>query len=398
MACGGSSGGDGDSPPRSSSSSSASSSSQPTAFGAPQNLAATPGNSTVRLNWNAVSSADRYHIYYATEPGILPANIAAFDNGTWIEDVMPPYEITGLNNGTTYYFVVTAVDGAIESLPSAEVNATPSAIDLSRQPTVHEVLVLELVNRARFDPLAEAQRYGIDLNQGLTGTPISSARKPPLAFNLYLIDAARTHSQWMLDADVFDHIGEGGSEPWDRMAAAGYTFTGSWAAAENIAWYGGGGSSVNLTTAAYEHHEGLFKSAGHRVNILNADLREIGIGQKEGDFVDRGRNLRVSMLTEKFARSGSNYFLTGVVYQDADNNGMYSVNEGLPGITVTVNGQSHTAFSTGAYSVPVRNGTHNITVSGAGLDAPVNYTVAVNGANVKFDVIKSGNEVRVNTW
>lgn len=311
---------------------------------------------------------------------------------------MPPYEITGLSNGTTYYFVVTAVAGAIESLPSAEVNATPSAIDLSRQPTVHEVLVLELVNRARFDPLAEAQRYGIDLNQGLTGTPISSTRKPPLAINLYLIDAARKHSQWMLDADVFDHIGEGGSEPWDRMAAAGYNFTGSWTAAENIAWYGGGGSSVNLTTAAYEHHEGLFKSAGHRVNILNADLREIGIGQKEGDFVDRGRNLRVSMLTEKFARSGSNYFLTGVVYQDADNNGMYSVNEGLPGITITVNGQSHTAFSTGAYSVPVRNGTHNITVSGVGLDAPVNYTVAVNGANVKFDVIKSGNEVRVNTW
>src|SRR5690606_27793296 len=87
MACGGSSGGDGDSPPRSSSSSSASSSSQPTAFGAPQNLAATPGNSTVRLNWNAVSSADSYHVYYATEPGIQPNNIAAFDNGTWIEDV-----------------------------------------------------------------------------------------------------------------------------------------------------------------------------------------------------------------------------------------------------------------------------------------------------------------------
>lgn len=406
VACGGSSGDDDDSPgnPSSSSTSSSSSSanssssSQPSEFGAPQNLSAAPGNASVTLDWGAVSSADSYHIYYATEPDIQPDNIAAYDNGTWIEDVTPPYQITELTNGTTYYFVVTAVDGDMESDPSAEVSTTPSAVDITRQPTVHEVLVLELVNRARFDPEAEADRYDIDLNEGINGDPISSARKPPLAFNLELIEAARVHSEWMLDADVFSHTGEGGSSPTQRMDEAGYNFSGSWSSGENISWSGNSGSNINLTDAAYNHHRGLFRSSGHRLNILSTGFREIGIGHKDGYFLADGTNWRASMLTENFARSGSGYFLTGVVYEDADEDGMYSVNEGLSGITLTVDGSSHAVFETGAYTVPLANGVYDITVSGEALGSPVNYTVEVDGANVKFDVIKSGSAVDINTW
>lgn len=403
VACGGSSGSDDDSPgtPSSSSSSSSSTSSSTSSssvFGAPQNLSAAPGNASVTLEWGAVSSADSYHIYYATEANIQPDNIAAYDNGTWIEDVTPPYQITELTNGTTYYFVVTAVDGEMESDPSAEVSTTPSAVDVARQPTVYEVLVLELVNRARFDPEAEAERHAIDLNEDNNGTPISPARKPPLAFNLELIEAARVHSEWMLDADVFSHTGEGGSSPTQRMDEAGYTFSGAWSSGENIAWRGNSGDNIDLTLAAYEHHEGLFKSVGHRLNILSTDFREIGIGHKDGYFFADGTNWRASMLTENFARSGSGYFLTGVVYEDADGDDLYSVNEGLSGITITVDGSSHAVFETGAYTVPLANGVYDITVSGDALGSPVNYTIEVDGANVKFDVIKVGSAVDIHTW
>ena len=403
VACGGSSGSDDDSPgtPSSSSSSSSSTSSSTSSssvFGAPQNLSAAPGNASVTLEWGAVSSADSYHIYYATEANIQPDNIAAYDNGTWIEDVTPPYQITELTNGTTYYFVVTAVDGEMESDPSAEVSTTPSAVDVARQPTVYEVLVLELVNRARFDPEAEAERHAIDLNEDNNGTPISPARKPPLAFNLELIEAARVHSEWMLDADVFSHTGEGGSSPTQRMDEAGYTFSGAWSSGENIAWRGNSGDNIDLTLAAYEHHEGLFKSVGHRLNILSTDFREIGIGHKDGYFFADGTNWRASMLTENFARSGSGYFLTGVVYEDADGDDLYSVNEGLSGITITVDGSSHAVFETGAYTVPLANGVYDITVSGDALGSPVNYTIEVDGANVKFDVIKAGSTVDIHTW
>ena len=70
------------------------------------------------------------------------------------------------------------------------------------QPTAEEQYLLELVNRARQNPTAEAQLYGISLNEGLSPGTISETPKPPLAFNLNLIDAAREHSQWMLDTDM----------------------------------------------------------------------------------------------------------------------------------------------------------------------------------------------------
>src|SRR5262245_35764838 len=142
--------------------------------------------------------------------------------------------------------------------------------------TAHEQLLLELVNRARLDPAGEAARYGIDLNQGLAAGTISAAPKQVLAPNANLAAAAQNHSQWMLNNDVFDHTGAGGSDPGDRMRGAGYSFSGTWRWGENISWRGTTGA-LNLTANIASHHEGLFESAGHRQNILG-DFREIGVG------------------------------------------------------------------------------------------------------------------------
>jgi hypothetical protein len=46
--------------------------------------------------------------------------------------------------------------------------------------TAAEQLQLELINRARLDPVAEAARLGIDLNEGLAAGTISAAAKQPL--------------------------------------------------------------------------------------------------------------------------------------------------------------------------------------------------------------------------
>src|SRR5690606_34598871 len=58
------------------------------------------------------------------------------------------------------------------------------------QPTVYEQYMLELINRGRANPAAEATRLGIGLNEGLSGNVISAAVKQPLAMNLFLNDAA----------------------------------------------------------------------------------------------------------------------------------------------------------------------------------------------------------------
>lgn len=397
LACGGGSGGDGksssaNSTPASSAGASTSSTGSTTALAAPQNLSAKPGNGTVTLTWNTVAGATSYHVFYATEPKILAKNISAFQNGTWIKNVTTPYVATGLENNKTYYFVVTAVNTASESAQSAGVSATPSADDLTQQPTAQEVLVIELINRARVDPAAEATRYGIGLNDGITGTQITADRKSPLALNILLTASARTHSQWMLDSDIFSHTGANGNTPGDRMAAAGYAFTGSWSNGENIAWRGTTGPSIDLTNSAVLHHEGLFKSPGHRVNILGTSFRELGVGQKQGYFLNStdGKNYLSSMLTENFAKSGSSYFLTGVVYADNNSNQFYDVGEGLEGVTISTNGKSYSVYSTGAYSIPLANGTYDLVITGAPFSQEIHYRVQINDANIKLDVIKSG--------
>ncbi len=375
--------------------SSSSSSSSATALAAPQNIAVVSANGSVTLTWNLVAGATGYNIYYASEAKILIHSIASFDDGTLVQNVSSPRVITALRNNETYYFVVTAVSGSVESLASSEVSATPSVIDISRQPTAQEVLVMELINRARANPEAEAVRYGIGLNDGITGAAITATPKQPLAHNFFLIDSARTHSQWMLDADVFSHTGINSSTPGTRMSTAGYLFTGSWMNGENIAWGGTTGSSINLTNYALQHHEGLFKSPGHRINILEANFRELGIGQKQGNFISNSTNYLSSMLTQNFARSGSSYYLTGVVYKDLNNNEFYDVGEGLSGINISFNGATYPVYATGAYSIPVSNGNYNLTITGDALGSATYRAVQINNANVKMDVLLTGNSIKV---
>jgi hypothetical protein len=351
----------------------------------------------VSLQWSAVQGATAYHIYYATEPNISAPNYAAYQGGTWVQQVNSPHVITGLTNGQIYYFVVTAINAQTESLQSAQVSATPQNPSIANQPTAQEVLVLELVNRARFDPDAEAARYGIGLNDG--GVNIDSVQKPPLAHNTLLIGAARGHSQWMLDNDVFSHTGAGNSTPTQRMTAAGYSLSGSWTTGENIAWRGTTGNSIDMTQMAMLHHEALFKSSGHRVNILNANFRELGIGQLQGMFLHTDNtNYLSSMVTQNFARSGNSFYLTGVVYQDSNNDDFYTAGEGLPGMVISVNGTVHSVLSTGAYAIPLANGTYTVTVSGASLSEPEQQVVVINNANRKLDFIKHGATVDISYW
>jgi uncharacterized protein YkwD len=285
------------------------------------------------------------------------------------------------------------------SLSSAGVNTSSQGGETgSLQPSAQEVLVVELINRARFDPNAEATRFGIGLNDGITNGTISSTQKKPLAHNLYLLDASRKHSQWILDVDIFDHVGVNNSSPGKRMEAAGYVFSGAWANGENISWEGTTRGAIDLTSTAFSHHEGLFKSPGHRLNILSEGFREIGVGQRQGFFTDKGKEYLSSMLTEGFARSGSSYYLTGVIYDDFNSSNFYDVGEGLSDVSISVNGQNYSAYSTGAYSIALVNGSYDVVFSSNNLPAQVTYKIKIEGGNLKLDVIKVANTTKVNTW
>ncbi len=89
----------------------------------PTGASVTPGNQKVSITCNPVAGAKSYTVYYATASGVSKIK---YDKK--IENVVAlPCEITGLTNGTTYYFVLTATTTAGESLESSEKSATPAA-------------------------------------------------------------------------------------------------------------------------------------------------------------------------------------------------------------------------------------------------------------------------------
>ena len=85
---------------------------------APTGLSATAGNAQVSLSWTASTGATSYNVKRSTTNG-GPYSTVASPTGT-------SYTNTGLTNGTTYYYVVTAVNANGESGNSNQASATPS--------------------------------------------------------------------------------------------------------------------------------------------------------------------------------------------------------------------------------------------------------------------------------
>lgn len=110
-----------------------------------------------------------------------------------------------------------------------------------------EKLVLELTNEER-------RKKGID----------------PLVWNEQLAETARAHSRDMVERGFFSHDNPDGKSPFDRMQSAGIKYR---SAAENIA---AGQATPELAVKEWMNSE------GHRRNILNPQLEELGVGIARG--------------------------------------------------------------------------------------------------------------------
>ncbi len=101
--------------------------------------------------------------------------------------------------------------------------------------------------------------------------------RPPLAVNARLTNAARSFAGHLARTDQFSHTADG-KQPSQRVSEHGYDWS---AVAENIGWafHSGGFDSEQL---ARQLVEGWKNSPGHRRNLLDPDVTEIGVGVAYG--------------------------------------------------------------------------------------------------------------------
>lgn len=104
----------------------------------------------------------------------------------------------------------------------------------------------------------------------LTNAQRAAAGCPALVMNSTLSGVARSHSQDMAAKGYFDHNSLDGTTPAQRLTAAGYTYR---QMAENIA--AGQSTPADVMTS-------WMGSAGHKANILNCSLKELGVGFATG--------------------------------------------------------------------------------------------------------------------
>lgn len=269
-------------------------------------------------------------------------------------------------------------------LLAGEVSVQP-AIEFSAD----EQLMLELVNRARANPVAEATRLGIDLNEGLPTGTLGPEPRPPLAPHAILNDVAAAHSLDMIDRKFFSHVNPDGEQPWTRADDAGYPANGI---GENIAARTLGFNDLAGNTR--RSHEQLFLSSGHRRNILD-DWKEVGLGIEIGPFDYSTVQGAPSMITTQLFGAGPlNVFaITGVAFEDSlVMDDFYSVGEGQPGVLVeAIDGQGQryttTTGGSGGYALRVPSGSYQVTAWSADGTRQLDFgTIEVTTRNLKLDV------------
>lgn len=85
----------------------------------PSGLTVTPGNAQISLTWNAVSGASSYNVKRSTASGGPYTTIASPSTNSYTD--------TSVTNGTTYYYVVSAVNASGESANSSQASGMPTA-------------------------------------------------------------------------------------------------------------------------------------------------------------------------------------------------------------------------------------------------------------------------------
>ena len=180
---------------------------------APSGLTATAGNTQISLNWTASAGATGYNVYeLSSSTGTYAlVNTAPITTGT-------SYTVTGLTNGTTYYFEVTAVNSAGEG-PYSLISATP-AIQIIPPLAPTNLVAADVVNTPEvylsWNASAGATGYNVYESTSSTGT-YALVNTAPITGISYIVSGLNNGEQYYF---VITAANSAGESPYSIYAAA----------------------------------------------------------------------------------------------------------------------------------------------------------------------------------
>jgi uncharacterized protein YkwD len=262
-------------------------------------------------------------------------------------------------------------------------------------PSPEALYMLELINQARTNPAAFAERvtsnldaneeatlqhYNVDLN-AVKNEIASSPATSPLAWNDQLAQSATDHSQDQSNTGEQSHIGSDGSSTEQRLDRVDYTNRVS--DGENAYAYS---QSVDQAMAAFGIDWGV-PEQGHRNNLLKSDYHDVGIG-----IVQTNRpNFGPYVITQDFgSQQNEKAQLIGVAFDDPNNTNFCTPGQGRGDVTIDVTNkatgqtQSVDTNAAGYYAISLEPGAYTVT-SRVGDQVVRSQDVTIGTQNVEMD-------------
>ncbi|MNS52443.1 Cysteine-rich secretory protein family protein [compost metagenome] len=174
--------------------------------------------------------------------------------------------------------LLVVLAGCAQPAPSAP-NTAPASTPAAdwRAETSAQAYQVQQLRWSRYRDYLARRRIAMAIEESIfamVNRERATAGLSALSHETALRNVARLHSIDMSAKNYFAHNDPDGKTPADRLRAANIGFS-AWA--ENIRWV-----SAPRTDAAndimYEPVTGWMNSAGHRANILNGNLTQMGVG------------------------------------------------------------------------------------------------------------------------
>lgn len=259
----------------------------------PTGLIATAKDSYTLLTANSVAGATGYNLYWLNQPGVTKAT------GNLLPVSTAPMVHTGLTNGLIYYYVVTAVGPNGESVPSAEISATPfTGAAAAADPLFADQWNLK--NIAQVGTTAIAALLGEDINVALAWQPAAGVGVTGRGVTVAVVDDGMEVGHEDLASNVsangLSHNYVTGSsdptnDPADTASGHGTSVAGIIAAKQNNG-VGGVGVAPNAKVSGYNLL--LNSTAANEVDAMTRNAATVSISSNSWGETDGAGNLAAS--------------------------------------------------------------------------------------------------------